>query len=451
MDLPPHPAGSRRPARTLAALGLAAALAAGVPAPAGAAVPARADNPYVGAAVYVNPEWSALAAAEPGGAAVADQPTAVWLDRIADIEGGAQGMGLRDHLDEALTQGADLVQLVLHDLPGRDCHRAGADGELAPDELDRYRTEFVDPIAAVLADPAYADLRVVAIVEPYALAALATHTTPSPIATPLCDTVRANGAYVRGIGHALARLGDLPGVHPYLDISHPGRLGWDDVTASAVRLLHEAATSGGAAVGDVHGFIANTADYAVLREPHFTVYDRIDGVPVRQSRWVDWRWTVDVESYAAEVRRQLVQRGFPAGAGLLVDTSRNGWGGPGRPTGPGPATSVDAYVDGGRLDRRPTPAAWCNQAGAGLGERPAAAPALGVDAYVWAKPPGESDGSPGPTTGPYDGECTPYPPPRRQPTGALPDAPPAGQWFPAHFRRLLANAWPPLSGSASAR
>ncbi|MGW0083814.1 cellulose-binding domain-containing protein, partial [Streptomyces sp. NPDC003393] len=43
----------------------------------------KADNPYVGAKAYVNPEWSAHAAAEPGGSAIADQPTAVWLDRIA--------------------------------------------------------------------------------------------------------------------------------------------------------------------------------------------------------------------------------------------------------------------------------------------------------------------------------------------------------------------------------
>jgi cellulose 1,4-beta-cellobiosidase len=29
------------------------------------------------------------------------------------------------------------------------------------------------------------------------------------------------------------------------------------------------------------------------------------------------------------------------------------------------------------------------------------------------------------------------------PSGALTDAPPTGGWFPAHFRTLLANAWPP--------
>ncbi|MZF89552.1 cellulose binding domain-containing protein, partial [Streptomyces sp. SID5643] len=64
----------------------------------------RVDNPYSGAKVYVNPEWSAKAAAEPGGSRIANQPTGVWLDRIAAIEGVRDGMGLRDHLDEALRQ-----------------------------------------------------------------------------------------------------------------------------------------------------------------------------------------------------------------------------------------------------------------------------------------------------------------------------------------------------------
>jgi cellulose 1,4-beta-cellobiosidase len=29
-------------------------------------------------------------------------------------------------------------------------------------------------------------------------------------------------------------------------------------------------------------------------------------------------------------------------------------------------------------------------------------------------------------------------------TGALPDAPLSGSWFPAQFRELMNNAWPPL-------
>lgn len=47
----------------------------------------RVDNPYAGAKVYVNPDWAAKANAEPGGSRIANQPTGVWMDRIAAING----------------------------------------------------------------------------------------------------------------------------------------------------------------------------------------------------------------------------------------------------------------------------------------------------------------------------------------------------------------------------
>ena len=54
----------------------------------------RVNNPYVGASVYVNPDWSAKANAEAGGSRIANQPTGVWMDRIAAIDGttGARGL-----------------------------------------------------------------------------------------------------------------------------------------------------------------------------------------------------------------------------------------------------------------------------------------------------------------------------------------------------------------------
>lgn len=68
---------------------------------------AKVDNPYAGAKVYVNPDWSAKAAAEPGGSKVSNQPTGVWLDRIAAIQGTSSARGLRAHLDTALTQAVE--------------------------------------------------------------------------------------------------------------------------------------------------------------------------------------------------------------------------------------------------------------------------------------------------------------------------------------------------------
>ncbi|MFC8519534.1 glycoside hydrolase family 6 protein [Streptomyces sp. NPDC057257] len=415
----------------------------------------RVDNPYSGAKVYVNPEWSAKAAAEPGGSRVSNQPTGVWLDRIAAINGVSGGMGLRDHLDAALAQkgsGEEVVQLVIYDLPGRDCAALASNGELGPTEIDKYKTQFIDPIAAILADSKYSSLRIVTTIEIDSLPNLVTNTGSRATATAACDTMLANGNYVKGVGYALAKLGAIPNVYNYIDAGHHGWLGWDDNFAPSATLFKQAATSEGATVDDVQGFITNTANYSALKENNFTINDSVNGTSVRQSKWVDWNRYVDELSYAQAFRNQLVSVGFNSGIGMLIDTSRNGWGGTARPAGPGPTTSVDAYVDGGRYDRRIHVGNWCNQSGAGLGERPQANPATGIDAYVWMKPPGESDGSssaiPNDEGKGFDRMCDPtYTGNARNGnnmSGALPDAPLSGHWFSAQFQQLMQNAYPPL-------
>ncbi|OIJ67847.1 glycoside hydrolase family 6 protein [Streptomyces mangrovisoli] len=416
----------------------------------------RVDNPYEGAQVYVNPEWSAKAAAEPGGSRVSNQPTGVWLDRIAAIDGVNGGMGLRDHLDAALAQkggNEEVVQLVVYDLPGRDCAALASNGELGPTEIDKYKTQFIDPIATILADPKYASLRIVTTIEIDSLPNLVTNTGSRATATANCDTMLANGNYVKGVGYALAKLGAIPNVYNYLDAGHHGWLGWDDNFAPAANVFKQAATSEGATVDDVAGFITNTANYSALKENNFTVNDTVNGTSVRQSKWVDWNRYVDEQSFAQAFRTELVSVGFNANIGMLIDTSRNGWGGTARPTGPGATTSVDTYVDGGRYDRRIHIGNWCNQSGAGLGERPQAAPAAGIDAYVWMKPPGESDGSSTAIANDegkgFDRMCDPtYTGNARNGnnlSGALPNAPLSGHWFSAQFQQLMQNAYPPLS------
>ncbi|MFF5301566.1 glycoside hydrolase family 6 protein [Streptomyces sp. NPDC013161] len=415
----------------------------------------RVDNPYAGAKVYVNPEWSAKAAAETGGSRVSNQPTGVWLDRIAAINGVNGGMGLRAHLDAALAQkgtGQEVVQLVVYDLPGRDCAALASNGELGPTEIGRYETEFIDPIAAILADSKYASLRIVTTIEIDSLPNLVTNTGSKATATPQCDTMLANGNYVKGVGYALNKLGAIPNVYNYIDAGHHGWLGWDDNFAPSANLFYQAANAEGATVNDVAGFITNTANYSALKENNFTINDSVNGVSVRQSKWVDWNRYVDELSYAQAFRSELVSVGFNSGIGMLIDTSRNGWGGSARPTGPGATTSVDTYVDGGRYDRRIQVGNWCNQSGAGLGERPQAAPAVGIDAYVWMKPPGESDGSSTAIANDegkgFDRMCDPtYTGNARNGnnlSGALPNAPLSGHWFSAQFQQLMANAYPPL-------
>ncbi|MFP3986361.1 glycoside hydrolase family 6 protein [Streptomyces sp. E11-3] len=415
----------------------------------------KVDNPYAGAKVYVNPDWSEKAAAEPGGTAIADQPTGVWMDRIAAIEGTADARGLRAHLDTALEQQGDdemVVQVVIYNLPGRDCSALASNGELGPEEIDRYKNEYIDPIAEILGDEKYAGLRIVTTVEIDSLPNLVTNTGSRPTATPECDVMLANGNYVKGVGYALGKLGAIDNVYNYVDAGHHGWIGWDDNLAASADVFYEAANAEGATPADVHGFITNTANFSALKEENFSITDTVGGKSVRESAWVDWNRSVDELSFAQSFRQRLVSTGFDSGIGMLIDTSRNGWGGPERPTGPGAMTDVDTYVDGGRYDRRIHVGNWCNQSGAGLGERPQTAPESGIDAYVWMKPPGESDGSseeiPNDEGKGFDRMCDPTyegnPRNGNSMSGALPDAPVSGHWFSAQFQELLRNAHPAL-------
>ncbi|MFH9552720.1 glycoside hydrolase family 6 protein [Streptomyces sp. NPDC017435] len=415
----------------------------------------KAANPYVGAKVYVNPEWSARAAAEPGGSRISNQPTAVWLDRIAAINGVNGGMGLRAHLDEALKQkgsGELVVQLVIYDLPGRDCAALASNGELGPNDLDKYKSQYIDPITSILSESKYAGLRIATVIEPDSLPNLVTNAGGTSTTTDACVTMKSNGNYEKGVSYALDKLGALANVYNYIDAGHHGWLGWDSNLGPSVQGFAKVATTNGASMSDVAGFIVNTANYSPVKEPNLKVTDMVNGQTIRQAKWVDWNQYVDEQSFALGLRDKLVAAGFDAGLGMLIDTSRNGWGGSARPNGPGPMTSVDDYVNGGRTDRRIHAGNWCNQSGAGIGERPTAAPAAGVDAYVWVKPPGESDGNsaavPNDEGKGFDRMCDPtYGGNARNgnnPTGALPNAPLAGRWFSAQFQQLMQNAYPPL-------
>lgn len=87
---------------------------------------------------------------------------------------------------------------------------------------------------------------------------------------------------------------------------------------------------------------------------------------------------------------------------FVIDTSRNGQ---------GPWTGTAAQND---------PESWCNPPGRGLGVRPTTTTNQTlVDAYLWVKTPGESDG-----------ECTA--------SGRI--SPPAGQWYQAYAEALINNA-----------
>ncbi|RRR97666.1 glycoside hydrolase family 6 protein [Glycomyces terrestris] len=426
----------------------------------------KADNPYAGAQVYVNPIWSANAAAEPGGDAIADQPTGVWLDRTSAIYGNGSpttgSMGLEDHLDEALAQGADVIQVVIYNLPGRDCAALASNGELAADEIDEYKNDYIDPIVDIMGQSKYADLKIVNVIEIDSLPNLVTNVSPRATATDNCNTMKANGNYIDGISYATAELGALPNTYNYLDAGHHGWIGWtnddpqyDNFHASA-ELWGSLIGENGMTADDVHGFITNTANYSVLEEPYWEVDQVVGGRPINQNgdvKWVDWNSYNGEIDFATALRQELIDNGFNSDIGMLIDTSRNGWGGDYRPTGPSTSTNPIEFVDESRLDQRYNKGNWCNQAGAGLGERPQANPEPGIDAYVWIKPPGESDGAseeiPNNEGKGFDEMCDPdYQGNIRNgnnPSGARDDMPLSGHWSSEQFAELLANAYPPLN------
>jgi len=421
---------------------------------------AHVDNPYVGAKWYVNQDWSAKAAAEPGGTKISNQPTGVWLDSINAItapSGSGYATSLRGHLDKALAAGATLAQFVIYDLPGRDCSALASNGELGPTEIGRYQTEYIDPIAAIEADPKYSNIRIVNIVEIDSLPNIVTNAGSEAGATEMCRTMKANGNYQTGIAYALSKLHAAgTNVYNYIDAAHHGWLGWDSNFVPAATMMADTAKKATGGVNTVDGFITNTANYSALTEPFVKITTTVNGTSVRQSKWVDWNQYTDELTFAQAFRNQLVSSGFNSNIGMLIDTSRNGWGGSARPTAASTSTDLNTFVDASRIDRRIHAGNWCNQAGAGIGERPKAAPASGIDAYTWIKPPGESDGSSSLIpTGPnnpagkgLDGMCDPtYTGNGRNGnsmSGALPNAPVSGAWFSAQFQQLLANAYPAL-------
>jgi cellulose 1,4-beta-cellobiosidase len=419
------------------------------------------DNPFVGAKVYVNPDWSKKAAAEPGGSRVSGQPTGVWLDSIAAIAapaGSGYTTSLKGHLDKALAQGANLAEFVIYNLPGRDCAALASNGELGATEIERYKSEYIDPIVKIQSDPKYASIRIVNVIEIDSLPNLVTNAGGTAGSTEACTTMKSNGNYVKGVQYALGKLHAAgPNNYEYIDAGHHGWLGWDSNLGPSAELFASTAKGATGGVDTVDGFITNTANYSALSEPYVKIGASVNGQQVRQSKWVDWNQYTDELTYTQAFRTKLVGAGFKPAIGMLIDTSRNGWGGTKRPAAASSSTDLDTWVNKSRIDRRIHAGNWCNQTGAGLGERPKAAPASGIDAYVWMKPPGESDGSskliPKGADNPggkgFDQMCSPtYTGNARNGsnlTGALSGAPVSGAWFSAQFRELMTNAYPPLS------
>ncbi len=354
-------------------------------------------NPFKGAEFYVNPDYTkrveSTIAALPAVAAqakkVAKQPTVMWLESLGALQ------HLPRWLDDAAKQekaaGKPLVPVFLvYNLPNRDCSAKSSAGELTLENggEQRYRTEFIDKIAEQF--KAHSAQKVVVILEPDSLPNIATNLSVAKCA-------QSANVYKNSVAYAISKL-SLPNVSIYLDAAHAGWLGWDGNRAKIADLYKEVLTMAGG-IDRIRGFATNVSNYTALKGEANKKLEPSNPCP-------------DELTYVQKLSENLEKVGIK-GKGFLIDTARNG-------------------KDGIRTKW----GNWCNVKGAGLGERPKVSPAPLIDAYIWAKPPGESDGTSDSKAKRFDENCTS--------ADAATDAPEAGQWFQSYFVDLLKNANPPL-------
>ncbi|KAL2152793.1 hypothetical protein VTH82DRAFT_5978 [Thermothelomyces myriococcoides] len=361
-------------------------LVAAAPKPKEQSQPRAVDvNPFKGKAQFVNPAWAAkleqtrqafLAKNDTVNAAktakVQQTSSFVWVSRIAELS------NIDDAIEAAReaqrkTRRRQIVGLVLYDLPDRDCSAGESAGELKSDEngLEIYKNEFVKPFAEKVA--AAKDLDFAIVLEPDSLANLVTNQH-----IEFC--ANAAPVYREGIAYAISSL-QQPNVHLYIDAAHGGWLGWDDNLPLAAKEFAEVVKLAGEGK-KIRGFATNVSNYnpfhAIVRE-NFT----------------EWSNSWDESHYASSLAPFLEEEGLPAH--FIVDQ--------GRVALPG---AREEWGD------------WCNVNPAGFGPAPTTrVNNTVVDALVWIKPGGESDG-----------EC------------GMAGAPRAGQWFDEYAQMLVKNAHP---------
>ena len=316
--------------------------------------------------------------------------------------------------------------LVAYNLPFRDCAQYSAGG--AADTASYLA--WIDAFAAGVGNG-----QAIVLLEPDGLGIIPWYTTINgdhewcqPAELDPATAAPNRFAQVNG---AVDRLTALPNTSVYLDGTHSGWLGVGDIADR----LHKAG------VDKADGFFLNVSNYELTerqnkyaswisqclwygtnpaeggwRVGHFN-YCGSQYYPASPGDFSTWgltdQWYVDNVTNAANP---------PSGPDVLahavIDTSRNGQ---------GPWTAPADHPAG-------DPQVWCNPPGRGLGLKPTLSTGNPyVDAYLWVKIPGESDG-----------QCT-----RWAPDGGIDPVrgyadPAAGDWFPEMALELVHNANPPL-------
>ena len=408
------------------ALGAAVLLAGSLAIPLGAASAAGAEPGLPGSTLFVNPFSTTLEAAQ----SLSDQarddaqllgsiPSAEWFTKgtPAEVEAAA-----RLYVDRATEAGAMPV-LVAYNLPFRDCAQYSAGGATNTAEYEAWIDGLVAGIGGHSAT---------VILEPDGLGIIPHYTTINGD-TEWCQPAEADAETAAAdrfdqLNYAVDALGGLAATSVYLDGTHSGWLGVGDVSDRLIK----------AGVERAEGFFLNASNY--VETERLAKYGTwiSDCINLSVNSWWEpaWcasqyypanpadfsTWGLSDAAYDKAYADTGVTRDPAVQAHFVLDTSRNGQGPWSGPAAAYPGAPADA-----------DPEVWCNPPDRGLGALPTTSTgdAL-IDAYLWIKVPGESDGKC------YRGTGGPLDPERGM------EDPAAGQWFVEQARELIEFAAPPV-------
>jgi endoglucanase len=344
-----------------------------------------------------------------------ETPAAVWF--TAGTPRSVQ-QAVRATVDRA-NEKDRIPVLVAYNIPFRDCAQFSAGGATNTAEYLAWIDGFARGIGRS---------RAVVILEPDGLGIIPHYRQFGTGTLEWCQPPEADPATAASdrflqLNAAVDRLLQQPRVSVYLDGTHVRWLGSGD---AAHRLVQ-------AGVLRAQGFFLNVSNFQLteqlIRYGTWTSSCIAFANNAADGGWrlghYDWcasqyfpaslddesTWHLTDEWYAANLGAAVPTTHF------VIDTSRNGQG---RWIPPADAPPGD-------------PQDWCNPPDRGLGVRPTASTGNPlVDAYLWVKIPGESDG-----------QCNRWSPPGSpDPVRGVMD-PPAGQWFPEMALELARNANPP--------
>nr|ADX07335.1 putative cellulase CEL6B [Flammulina velutipes] len=221
-------------------------------------------NPYTDHEIYLSPYYAdevVAAAAVISDSSLAakalkvkDIPTFTWFDVVRKVPD--LGTYLADASAKGKAEGTKyLLQIVVYDLPDRDCAALASNGEFA------------------IADDEYPDVRVVAVVEPDSLANLVTNLNVAKCAG-------AQAAYTEGVTYAIKELNKVK-VYMYVDAGHAGWLGWPANLTPAAKLFNDLYAAAGSPPY-FRGLATNVANYNALSastpDPVTTPNDNYDEI-----------------------------------------------------------------------------------------------------------------------------------------------------------------------------